>query len=614
MIGYAAPFREPWEAAAPTVTVRASRRERTGEHVKRARISKEPSDGETELYNQPKCYGCGEILQTDDPSSLGYTSSEKYEIKKRHKQLDTLLCARCQGLSHGNMIPAVVDFQLQRQIVGASLSPSILGMKDERGAFTELLPSLSSDSEGCPSSASGSLFENIPVKALATPEELRRRLQGVRRKRALIVLLIDLLDASGSTLSRIRDLVGSNPVIAIGTKLDLLPSRVKHNDVKEWLQEFLAFKRINVVSTHVMSSKTKDGLADAVAAMRRERRGRDVYVIGAANVGKSAFIRALVSEMANIKSRQFDPAAISKAKYLPTESAMPGTTLRLIPLKVFASGGTLYDTPGLHLHHRTPHILTPEENKQLHPRRPLRGYVAPSSLEVLQSTSTDGHTHDSKDGISKVGDDLAISRGVDQLNTKAIYDGDRLFQSDTSAVDMFEASRTTIPAYWWSGLARLDVVEGASLGVQFEFFGPAVLRVFATLVSNKDEATASEDTKFCLEKQWNGTGDSIQTTISAPPEAAFGASSAIARGGYRCLKTFRIPVTHNSIGNDVAEISISGIPGWIKVRVTGPLSVDGTSERCRAAQTKWNVSTIAIRVWVPVGVETYLRPPIPSAP
>jgi nitric-oxide synthase len=31
-----------------------------------------------------------------------------------------------------------------------------------------------------------------------------------------------------------------------------------------------------------------------VAAIRRERRGRDVYVMGAANVGKSAFIRALV--------------------------------------------------------------------------------------------------------------------------------------------------------------------------------------------------------------------------------------------------------------------------------------------------------------------------------
>jgi hypothetical protein len=32
-------------------------------------------------------------------------------------------------------------------------------------------------------------------------------------------------------------------------------------------------------------------VAEAVATLRRERRGRDVYVLGAANVGKSAFVR-----------------------------------------------------------------------------------------------------------------------------------------------------------------------------------------------------------------------------------------------------------------------------------------------------------------------------------
>ncbi len=43
-----------------------------------------------------------------------------------------------------------------------------------------------------------------------------------------------------------------------------------------------------------VSSKSGAGVPAAVAAIRRERRGRDVYVMGAANVGKSAFIRALV--------------------------------------------------------------------------------------------------------------------------------------------------------------------------------------------------------------------------------------------------------------------------------------------------------------------------------
>lgn len=43
-----------------------------------------------------------------------------------------------------------------------------------------------------------------------------------------------------------------------------------------------------------VSSKTMEGISRAAAAIRKERRGRDVYVIGAANVGKSAFLRALV--------------------------------------------------------------------------------------------------------------------------------------------------------------------------------------------------------------------------------------------------------------------------------------------------------------------------------
>ena len=32
-------------------------------------------------------------------------------------------------------------------------------------------------------------------------------------------------------------------------------------------------------------------------------------------------------------SRQFDPLALSRGRYLPVESAMPGTTLEVIPME-----------------------------------------------------------------------------------------------------------------------------------------------------------------------------------------------------------------------------------------------------------------------------------------
>lgn len=51
-----------------------------------------------------------------------------------------------------------------------------------------------------------------------------------------------------------------------------------------------------------------------------------------------------MKEMSNMTSPQFDPAAASASKRLPVASAMPGTTLQLIPLQAFHSGGVLFGT------------------------------------------------------------------------------------------------------------------------------------------------------------------------------------------------------------------------------------------------------------------------------
>lgn len=45
----------------------------------------------------------------------------------------------------------------------------------------------------------------------------------------------------------------------------------------------------------------------------------------------------------------FDPAARATGRYLPVESPMPGTTLGIIPLQAFVSGGTLYGEQRLFL-------------------------------------------------------------------------------------------------------------------------------------------------------------------------------------------------------------------------------------------------------------------------
>ena len=58
-------------------------------------------------------------------------------------------------------------------------------------------------------------------KALISPDQLRAQLKGLAEQRILAVLVVDILDCSGSFLTRVRDLVGRNPVLLIGTKVSI---------------------------------------------------------------------------------------------------------------------------------------------------------------------------------------------------------------------------------------------------------------------------------------------------------------------------------------------------------------------------------------------------------
>lgn len=68
--------------------------------------------------------------------------------------------------------------------------------------------------------------------------------------------MIDILDASGSFLGRLRNIVGSNPVIVIATKVDLLPKGTDFEQVQKWLEDFVEWKRLSCLSVHLISSKT----------------------------------------------------------------------------------------------------------------------------------------------------------------------------------------------------------------------------------------------------------------------------------------------------------------------------------------------------------------------
>jgi hypothetical protein len=54
-------------------------------------------------------------------------------------------------------------------------------------------------------------------------------------------------------------MVGKNPIVLVGTKMDLLPPGARPKQVADWLMEAALRKRLNITSTHLVSSHTGEG-------------------------------------------------------------------------------------------------------------------------------------------------------------------------------------------------------------------------------------------------------------------------------------------------------------------------------------------------------------------
>lgn len=74
-------------------------------------------------------------------------------------------------------------------------------------------------------------------------------------------------------------------------QVDLLPKGTDLQDVADWLQDMALARKVNVIHTSTVSSRTGESIPETAAFIRKNRLGRDVYIVGAANVGKSAFCR-----------------------------------------------------------------------------------------------------------------------------------------------------------------------------------------------------------------------------------------------------------------------------------------------------------------------------------
>jgi nitric-oxide synthase len=86
-----------------------------------------------------------------------------------------------------------------------------------------------------------------------------------------LFLQVDIVDFNGSFLTRVRDLIGANPIILVATKVDLLPKGTSLEAVADWLTQATLARKLNVISIHLTSAKAATGISGVASVIQRQR-------------------------------------------------------------------------------------------------------------------------------------------------------------------------------------------------------------------------------------------------------------------------------------------------------------------------------------------------------
>ena len=187
---------------------------------------------EDKLY----CYGCGQILQCEDETKMGYVPEKILETK------ENILCQRCFKLQHYNT-------NTETQLV---------------------------------------------------EDDYITILKSIAKEDALLVYVIDVFSFETSLIKNISNYINNQKVLVLANKRDLIPSSVKDEKLLHWIKEKLELNGVKNVIDIIMSSGQTNYNIDLILDKINElRENKDVYIIGNANVGKSTFINSLLKNYSN---------------------------------------------------------------------------------------------------------------------------------------------------------------------------------------------------------------------------------------------------------------------------------------------------------------------------
>jgi len=194
-----------------------------------------------------------------------------------------------------------------------------------------------------------------PPAAAAVWDAIKHATKGA----ACVLLVTDAFDFEASTGIPLRDFRAARLVVAVN-KVDLLPARTPAEELEHWVLERLTAAGLRQVEVHLVSARTGWGTRALWERLKEVAGHGTVAVVGVTNVGKSA----LLARWSRALGRE-GPA--------PTVSAVPGTTLAPLPLRLEPDGFTLLDTPGIPPQGRISDWLCPDCARRVVPDKRLNG-------------------------------------------------------------------------------------------------------------------------------------------------------------------------------------------------------------------------------------------------
>ena len=194
-----------------------------------------------------------------------------------------------------------------------------------------------------------------------TDDDFLKILNELGSKDALIVKIVDIFDFNGSWLPGIQRFAGKNPVLLIGNKADLVPKSVKQRKLIDWMKKESRELGLNPIDVSLVSAVKGYNIREAAAAIDEYRNGKDVYIVGCTNVGKSTFINRIIKE-------------VTGEGDVITTSHFPGTTLDMIEIPL-EDGKAIVDTPGIINHHQMAHYVDKRDLKFITPKKEIKPKV-----------------------------------------------------------------------------------------------------------------------------------------------------------------------------------------------------------------------------------------------